>query len=373
MKIGKRIAKEIVLKLSDTIGQNINIMDTNGVIIASSDANREGKLHGGALKLIKENLTEVIVESNEQFPGSKNGINLPVLFEGDVVGVIGITGDVSEVYKYGEIIKKMTEILLLEERAKELNVMEQKARDRFFNEWLVDSLEIKSPARFEQLAADMSVDTSLSYRVAALAPAANLSPDVDTLTEISRRIRRSVSHSLKADAFRTASHMILIFPDTKDEIIEKALGDVKAHIQSSFSCEIKIGVSDKGAVLHLSDAHERAVKALEFSMKSGLSRAVSFYNPYDINYLLNGLDDKAKEAFLSDLFKDVTQEEKQSAMEFAAIYLEENGSLDKIAERLFVHKNTVKYRINKLTQLTGVDIRTCLGTYIFMLSKMMTE
>lgn len=373
MKIGKRIAKEIVLKLSDTIGQNINIMDTNGVIIASSDANREGKLHGGALKLIKENLTEVIVESNEQFPGSKNGINLPVLFEGDVVGVIGITGDVSEVYKYGEIIKKMTEILLLEERAKELNVMEQKARDRFFNEWLVDSLEIKSPARFEQFAADMSVDTSLSYRVAALAPAANLSPDVDTLTEISRRIRRSVSRALKADAFRTASHMILIFPDTKDEIIEKALGDVKAHIQSSFSCEIKIGVSDKGAVLHLSDAHERAVKALEFSMKSGLSRAVSFYNPYDINYLLNGLDDKAKEAFLSDLFKDTTQEDKKSAMEFASIYLQENGSLDKIAERLFVHKNTVKYRINKLTQLTGVDIRTCLGTYIFMLSKMMTE
>ena len=373
MKIGKRIAKEIVLKLSDTIGQNINIMDTDGVIIASSDAKREGKLHGGALKLIKENLTEVIVESNEQFPGSKNGINLPVMFEGDVVGVIGITGDVSEVYKYGEIIKKMTEILLLEERAKELNVMEQKARDRFFNEWLVDSLEVKSPARFEQLAADMSVDTSLSYRVAALAPAEAFSPDVDTLTEISRQIRRSVGRSLKADAFRTASHMILIFPDTDDSTIERTLNEIKAKILSSFACEIKIGVSDKGAILHLSDAHERAVKALEFSIKSTSERAVSFYNPYDINYLLNGLDEKAKEAFLSDLFKGVSLEEKKSAMEFASIYLEENGSLDAIANRLFVHKNTVKYRVNKLTQITGVDIRTCLGTYIFMLSKMMTE
>ena len=55
-------------------------------------------------------------------------------------------------------------------------------------------------------------------------------------------------------------------------------------------------------------------------------------------------------------------------LEFARIYLEENGSLIAIGERLFLHKNTVKYRIARLNEQTGVDIRTCRGAYIFTLA-----
>ena len=41
MKISSATAKEIVNQISEVLGQKINIMDTDGVIIASSTAERE--------------------------------------------------------------------------------------------------------------------------------------------------------------------------------------------------------------------------------------------------------------------------------------------------------------------------------------------
>lgn len=370
MKIEKRTAKEIVMKLSDTIGQNINIMDTDGVIIASSDPAREGKVHGGALKLINENLTQVVVESNEQFPGSKSGVNLPVIFDNEVVGVIGITGDVSEVYKYGEIIKKMTEILLLEERTKDLHVIEQKARDRFFNEWLIDGLEERSPARFATLVSALSVDPGIPYRVLAVAP--YIDPDFsdDTHTEISRMVRRMVAKELNGYVFRTASRMILIIPETFAGKLDEVMSAIRSRLLSAFSVNIKIGASDSGAVLHLTGAYNRAVSALERAIEADLPAPVTYYDPFDINYLLNDLAPAARTGYLDALFGDAPADVRSSSLDFASVYLEENGSLDAIAERLFIHKNTVKYRIQKLTQLTGTDIRTCRGAYVFTLANL---
>lgn len=368
MIIEKRTAKEIVLRLSDTIGQNINIMDTDGVIIASSDPSREGKVHGGALMLLRERLDRLIVESDDQFPGARKGVNLPVVFDSEVVGVIGITGDVGEVYKYGEIIKKMTEVLLLEERAKDLDVIEQKARDRFFNEWVIDGLEERSPARFGALVSALSVDTSIPYRVAATAPCNNPGLSDDTHTEISRIVRRMVARELNGHVFRTASRMIFIIPEPSVPKLDEVMSAIRSRIFSSYSVKIKIGASDSGAVLHLTGAYDRAVSALERAIEADLPAPVTYYDPFDINYLLRDLSPVARKSCLDTLFGSASPEVRSSCLDFASVYLEENGSLDAIAGRLFIHKNTVKYRIGKLTQLTGVDIRTCRGAYVFTLA-----
>jgi carbohydrate diacid regulator len=368
MIIEKRTAKEIVLRLSDTIGQNINIMDTDGVIIASSDPSREGKVHGGALMLLRERLDRLIVESDDQFPGARKGVNLPVVFDSEVVGVIGITGDVGEVYKYGEIIKKMTEVLLLEERAKDLDVIEQKARDRFFNEWVIDGLEERSPARFGALVSALSVDTSIPYRVVATAPCNDPGLSDDTHTEISRIVRRMVARELNGHVFRTASRMIFIIPEPSVPKLDEVMSAIRSRIFSSYSVKIKIGASDSGAVLHLTGAYDRAVSALARAIEADLPAPVTYYDPFDINYLLRDLSPAARKSCLDTLFGSASPEVRSSCLDFASVYLEENGSLDAISGRLFIHKNTVKYRIGKLTQLTGVDIRTCRGAYVFTLA-----
>ncbi|RKJ39795.1 PucR family transcriptional regulator, partial [Butyricicoccus sp. 1XD8-22] len=43
-------------------------------------------------------------------------------------------------------------------------------------------------------------------------------------------------------------------------------------------------------------------------------------------------------------------------VEFLRIFLEENGSANKISKRLFIHRNTVTYKINKIASLLDLDL-----------------
>ncbi len=63
------VAREIVKQLSQVIEHHINIMDTEGIIISSTDPNRIGSLHGGAKKIIDEKLNELLIESDDEYVG----------------------------------------------------------------------------------------------------------------------------------------------------------------------------------------------------------------------------------------------------------------------------------------------------------------
>lgn len=65
--------------------------------------------------LILQLIKIIKINYNSQYKGSINGINLPIEFNNEIIGVIGITGDPKEVEQYGLITKKMTEILIKEE------------------------------------------------------------------------------------------------------------------------------------------------------------------------------------------------------------------------------------------------------------------
>ena len=92
MKISRSTAMRIVTDLSDIVGQQINMMDENGLIIASTDPDRLGMVHGGSLKVLEGKLTSLIIHSDDEYPGSRPGLNLPIEIDGKYIGVIGITG-----------------------------------------------------------------------------------------------------------------------------------------------------------------------------------------------------------------------------------------------------------------------------------------
>lgn len=365
MTIETLTARKIVTQLAETIGQNINIMNTEGVIIASSDPEREGQLHDGARKLIAEQLPLLVVEDDVQYAGAKNGVNLPIMFENELVGTIGITGKVSEVLKYGQIIKRMTEILLLDSRIRERTVIEQKARDRFYDEWILGELEMKNEAEFRRMAEALAIDVSGTVRIAVLSVDFERQPEDDTYTLISRYIRQLLRSRLSGSAFRTATKMICIIKEEKVEILLPTFQRAAQELTEKYGCTIHMGVADTPASFHLHENYERALAALEIATRRG--ELLTWYDEFDFDFVIQDIPKKTCRRYLTRLFGTI-DDTAAKELEFARIYLEENGSLIAIGERLFLHKNTVKYRIARLNEQTGVDIRTCRGAYIFTLA-----
>ena len=90
MKLDPQLAQSIVDKMMESIPYNINMMNEKGYIIASGDKNRINTLHIGAIDTIQSGKTKPMVESFGKF--GQPGVNIPVEFNGETIGVIGITG-----------------------------------------------------------------------------------------------------------------------------------------------------------------------------------------------------------------------------------------------------------------------------------------
>lgn len=93
MQLNSLIAKQIVDRAKKIIKYSINVMDENGVIIGSSDPSRLHQTHEGALLAIRDNRTLEINDSvASTLSGVKKGINLPIIYDGKVIGVVGVSG-----------------------------------------------------------------------------------------------------------------------------------------------------------------------------------------------------------------------------------------------------------------------------------------
>lgn len=366
MNIPTLVATKIALQLSETINQNINLMNTEGIIIASSDPSRVGSLHAGAKKLIEEGLSELIVESDTSFEGAKSGINLPIYLDDELVGTIGITGPVNEVLPYGQIIKRMTEILLLDTKINEQTIIEQKARDRFFDEWIIGELETRNENEFLRLSSSFLIDPNHDFRVFSLSFHATPALSDELMTAISRYVRSHIRKSLDGNAFRTATTMVCVIDAQKENDLKAVITEMFKYIGSTYKCECFAGIDDCSASFSLHANYLNASKALETAIFT--KEPIVVYDPLDITFMLGNIKEDACINYIKKLFKNSSKEEIEEYIAFSEEYLNCNGSLIQLSERLFIHKNTVKYKINKLIELTGTDIRTCKGCYTFTLA-----
>lgn len=131
MIISKRKMQKIAEEIGGIIHKNVNIMDEKGVIIASTDEERIGIEHEAAKKVIAEKLDQLVVGEEGGYAGSKSGINLPIQIKDEIVGVVGITGTEEEVSILGDVIKKMTEILIVEEQRDSQKKMKEDMKSNF--------------------------------------------------------------------------------------------------------------------------------------------------------------------------------------------------------------------------------------------------
>ena len=74
-----------------------------------------------------------------------------------------------------------------------------------------------------------------------------------------------------------------------------------------------------------------------------------------------------KEILINRLLSDFSEEEKLEFARFMEVYVRNNGSVTQIAKELFIHKNTVQYKINKILKKTGLDPRIFKDVVILMM------
>ena len=135
LSIKQNVAQQIVEAVKDVCGSDINFINANGIIFASTNLERMGNFHEVGLQVIKSKNT-IEVETDDEFLGTKKGVNIPLIYKGEISGVIGISGPPKKVRKYAYLAQKITKLLL---REHELDIYEYTKKTKLNQMFIIHS------------------------------------------------------------------------------------------------------------------------------------------------------------------------------------------------------------------------------------------
>ncbi|MGI6031009.1 MAG: CdaR family transcriptional regulator [Eubacteriales bacterium] len=362
MLVSKSNAQRIVEEMHEIIQKDINLMDGQGNIIASTDPRRVGQFHEGAKRVIEGHLEELIVTPQDAYAGAKEGINLPIKFKGEIIGVIGITGRREEVEQHGKIIKKMTEILVLDSYLKEQGQLESRTRSYFIEEWIFGNSH-EDDRSFELRGRLLGLDI-LKPRIAAVM---YLSARNEELPEIEmQRIREKIFKDARQEIEYDRDNIVIsigpkcifLMSSKSTSFVREKLAHIKQKLEAAYPVKAACGVGTLcGNYNEVNQSYNEAEKALKVSL-SAPDWSIKLYEEINVELFIEEIPHRIKKEFVSKIFQGCSDREIQEWIEILDVFFKHNGSINKAADELFIHKNTLQYRINKLIRRTGFDPRT---------------
>lgn len=356
MLIPKKQMQKIAEEVGETIHKNINIMDENGVIIASTDKSRIGALHSGAKTLLDNDLPEFLVEKTGE--GVHNGINLPLMIENRVIGVVGITGALGEVRVLGGVIKKMTEILILDSYRNSRKQALEEVRRGFVLDVLFGEDDGKLELASEMLKIDIKRPKVIGVLdIEVTLENANTENRQEILENAATRVRRELDKTESTISARMGERFIFIFDTDSVERVKTTMTAIVRNAEIPGECRVYCGIGGFGVDrIGIRCSYREADQACLMA-KVHKENAVNIYDGTDLALLLLNLPYKKREAFVNGVFKNCDQEQKKEIIQCMKSYIKNNGSISKIADELYVHKNTLQYRLTKIKNLVGYDPR----------------
>lgn len=353
--------QNVVKELEDAINKSINIMDEHGCIIASSDLSRIGTYHDGAQEVIENHLDELIIEEDEKYSGSKNGINLPIIIQDEVVGVVGITGKKEEVHMLGKIIQKMTEILIVEQYKSNQKKEKESIRNNFVFNWLFsgDDDEAKEDLIFK--GKFIGIDVTLPRIVVVISLGWEENENIENEEIMYKRIIAECTKALDKDPQNLVSRIgskVILFIHNNDVVkVKKRIESIINDIEKQYKYPVYAGVGSLGYnKLNIKRSYREADTTCDLA-KRMKNEKVKVYGDIDTEVLLESISKYEKDMFVKRVFKDCTKEEIDKWVTLLQCYFENNGSITKTAEDIYIHKNTVQYRLGKLKDISGYDVR----------------
>ena len=358
MKISKSSAQQIVEEIGKLVKQNINLMDETGHIVASNDPSRIGNFHTGAYRIIQNHLSEYYItpELEAELPNVRRGINLPIEVDGEVQGVIGITGDYSEVIKYGQIVKKMAEILIRERMALDNRQLDQRVRSRFLEDWILGS-GLSNPQSLSERGFALGIDIR-SPRRCIVTSARNRETYTGSLEGqlVLEKVEGLVSARVQEQGgiiLRNAARQILLLRRQETEALEALCREISQTVQTRLGVSMIFGIDGPSGDVH--SAYLQANRAWRTSAYS--DSTITCFESLNTELLLDDLSRGSKLEYLRKIFRGCTAEEVADHVELLEVFFAAEGSLQKAAQRLFIHKNTMQYRLKRLAEDTGLDVR----------------
>lgn len=323
MKLSVSLSQSIVDRMMKQIPYNINMMNEHGVIIASGDPNRIGSRHIGAVSAIEQDKT--IVLADDYGEAGNWGVNMPIRFDNEIIGVIGITGSPAEVSPFARLLVTATTLLLKQDQQSKREETRHTQLVRFLSSWL-QTAEPTTDSFLKLEARTNQIDLEILRRVICLSgkAASNYQLDVNEFQL----------------PFRPPSQLIIV--QTKHGL--------NRLIKFAQENDCQIGIGSLTTNLQRSSTEARQTLYLQNLLSNS---ALKYYQ--QVQFTDELLQRRLVLPEMTTAFNQLEQLNDGELNHTLLAYFQLNGHIADTAQLLHIHRNTLTYRINQAKEITGYD------------------
>lgn len=333
-----RVFQNVINQLKDTVDRSIAVLDDTGVIIACSELVRIGEKQSGVSDLFLAD-DEIVKSGGNTYRliGSIAKIDNIIMVQGDdrqsadicavlAVSFMSIKNLYGEKYDKSSFIKNIILDNILPSdiyiKAKELHFNAEASRAVFF---------VHFSERGDVIPYDIMQ---------------NMFPDKN-----------------KDYVISIGESDVVLVKEVKAGIDQKELEKIAHSIVDTISAEffhtVTIGIGSVSEnIKDLATAFRESQVAIEVGKVFDTKKTVISYENLGIGRLIYQLPTTLCEMFLQEVFKKGSLEslDHETLMTIQAFF-ENNLNVSETSRKLFVHRNTLVYRLEKIRKITGLDLR----------------
>lgn len=334
MELSKQLASQIVNAVYEVVGNDINLINASGIIIGSTNPKRIGTFHEAGYQAIRLGVP-VIVDNENSYQGAQCGINYPIFLEGAPIAAIGITGNPDELKQFGFLTTKITEVFLKEQQLNEELLSENRSLHYLVTSLIYDN--IQNPKQLETLLRKYQVDPAGEYAAVSIKM-------LDTTLE------RSLRFYFSNLGCRLS---LYLYPNEWVVILNR---EIYSHFSpqefsAKYQKQLYAGMGPFVPLYQLSQSYHSAQTARKHARQ--LNTVFCNIEDISIDFVLESLPPHIQKLYSDHILSPLNEKE----LHILKTYFIHNLSLKDASEALFIHKNTLQYQLDRITEKTGLNPR----------------
>lgn len=363
MKITKRKSRTIIESLNNVVNFDISIIDHDGIVVDATDQNTIGTQNSDALDVVCSKKKKVIGgEFDIDQQEIKGSLMLPILSRGVSIGVVYLVGTLGELLSSENFISEIVDLIIRKK--------EQEDHEDLMKNWSVNHLH---PHKEDNNGLSIS-EQYLSFNneiqgsivvviVELLQTGSKRKPTSNQLKQVDSVLTRS---NFRDDFLGIINdHQLVIIrkvePNNRGIDLSLTLSNSESLIDSlskidwltfSVACGNNYDGTNK-----INISYQSALKALYIGKAIYPEKDIYLYTEMVFDVLLLETRDNWHSKHMFDTYENLTSKDKNHCLKktLDSLFFS-NLNIGKAADNLHIHRNTLRYRLDKIKERTGLDV-----------------
>lgn len=350
------VFQSVIVQLKDISDRTFGVIDTEGCVVSCTDVSLLGERWPDAALRIGGGVDGITVFAQKCFKaivGSSNLYEYAVFCSGD-----------------DELAKSFCSMAYISLNDAKIFYEEKHDRGTFVKNIIMDNIlpgDIYIRAKELHFATDAPRAVFLIRQVGR--------SDVATVDVLSGMFPDKMQDFVLSVNESDVAVIKQITVNTPSEELEKIAVNIENTLKNELRIKTSIGIGTVSEHLReLADSYKEAQTAIEVGKVFDTEKSIMRYENLGIGRLIYQLPTTLCEIFLSEIFKKSSIDcLDQETLFTINKFFENNLNVSETSRKLFVHRNTLVYRLEKIKKLTGLDLRQFDHAIVFKVALMVRK